>query len=561
MPRWLALPPKVADVWDMSSLVLEGHTGNILGTTFSACEGYLATCASADDNLCVWDSATGDCTLRIPQFKSMEPVATSFSRDTKYIAAVYCKHFYLKGDFPMCAVIYEMKTGNLIDTYVCTGVRLPRNLNIRVAFAPGASNALFIAILRRGCLEMWCTNLGSRMIERAWFTQIPTHLKNHFTISANESLVSYFSPSDRSITSWRLECGTYVSSHSIERNNNHFWGFIDCRGRDLVYQTSGEANSTDGEVLPSRPSVQRLNLQTGQVDVITYVEKQWRRQAIALKTGLIAYTTNYSGVVVYITNLLQCPKTLNLTSHLGSSVIRVLISQNEEMILLAYQDHVELRDVLGSIVFRSPRFNLPTDRESVSVSGDGSVVTARLDNETHVFLVKSGIGLQLPDMDPWLCLPVVSGDGRSIAFSLRPPSEWSARYGKNVGLKGAKVYRILLWNLENNQEVKVVDRSHPSWSGAWILFSEDDKTLHTDQGDLDLETGDWETTSLHAPIKSKRYISGGHPWLQLNGEDMLWLPGSYRPGLIESDYIRKNTIAYACKNGMVMIMRWADPSE
>ena len=56
--------------------------------------------------------------------------------------------------------------------------------------------------------------------------------------------------------------------------------------------------------------------------------------------------------------------------------------------------------------------------------------------------------------------------------------------------------RMLLWDLENNQEFKVIDTSY---APSWMLFSDDNRTLHTNKGDLDLETGDWKTDSLHVP--------------------------------------------------------------
>lgn len=91
MPEWLVLPPRIADAWG-NSLVLEGRTSYIVGVTFSSCGGYLATCASNNETLCVWDLAAGDCILRIPSPERMGVVTVSFSHEHKYIAAVYIGH-------------------------------------------------------------------------------------------------------------------------------------------------------------------------------------------------------------------------------------------------------------------------------------------------------------------------------------------------------------------------------------------------------------------------------------------------------------------------------------
>lgn len=175
MPRWLILPPRVADVWEANSLVLEGHTGFLGRMSFSSCGEYLATCAILDGMLRVWHSATGNCILRIPESENGAPVAVSFSHDNKCLAAAYLGPSLSQTNLELSAIIYDTKTGNVIETYVCIRVENTRRLvnpgrqdhNIRLAFTPGPGEVLLIAILCEDRLEVLRTESGSRTFEQA----------------------------------------------------------------------------------------------------------------------------------------------------------------------------------------------------------------------------------------------------------------------------------------------------------------------------------------------------------------------------------------------------------
>ena len=495
----------------------------------------------------------------------VRPVAVSFSHDNKCLAVAYCGHEYFQADFAFMATIYDTETGNAIRTYVCMEAKLPTHSRmICLAFAPGLSNTLFVASLSDGGpgrLEVWCTKLASHTFEKAWGIPIEINRCEHFIVSASNSLVSCFSPKDGNIISWRLESGACVSSHKIDLDDKHFGGFIDCRGSDLVYHLWGKETSTyDAQQLVGRTCVQKLNTQTGQVDFITYMEGNWHPKAISLEIGAIAYIKHSTGVV-YMIDLLQCPKTDNLANHPGYPAKLASVSKNGEMILLAYLDHVELRDVLGDIVFRSPSGYFFPYSAQASVSEDGTIVIARLGHGIHVWFVKSGkeLRISLPDFQG---SPVLSRDNKSMALCLSDTHKSGHEHMENGPWWHTMVDRILLWDLENNQELRVVDRSSTTWfSGTWMRFSENDQTLHTGEGDLDLETGEWKPDSIHVPIKPKRSMSDDLSWLQLNGEDVLWLPEPYRPQPSSGEHFGKNTIAYGCQDGRVVVMQCVDPCE
>lgn len=126
MPKWIMLRPKVANDWEEESLVLEGHTEEVTAMTFSSSEAhlttgkeYLATCSKFDGTLRVWDCATGDCILKIPEQENRKPYAVSFSHDSQYLAAAYVPHRYDQKELSISAIIYSVKTGKVIEDYDC----------------------------------------------------------------------------------------------------------------------------------------------------------------------------------------------------------------------------------------------------------------------------------------------------------------------------------------------------------------------------------------------------------------------------------------------------------
>jgi hypothetical protein len=574
MPKWLVLRPKVADDWEEESLVLEGHTGFVTAMTFSSSEGHivtgkenLATCSEYDKTLRVWDCATGDCILRIPGQEHRRPFAISFSHDSQYLAAAFVLDRYDQQNYPISAIIYDVKTGNVIEDYDCirAGVSDYHDTHLCLAFGADSSSMLYIALVCKGTLELWCTKPGSHTFEQAWSMRTP---HKDFTISASTSLVSCFSVDDRSITSWRLDSGAHVSTHSIDSSNSrsgffHFRGFVGCRSRDPIYQISSDFSEAVDDLWLFRYKVQKLNTQTGQTTLVTHIQRNWYPKAISLSSGLIAITKHSTGVV-HLLGLSQCAKTDRLTRHM-SSLYSVNVAQDGETMLVEYEHRIELRDVLGNVVFRSSEFSFlsPAIREMVCVSGDGSVVIGQLKQGTHVCFVKSGREVTLPDVGNWLCSPAVAEDCKMMALCLEAAPDTPRDDVKDAGLQDTTNDRLLFWDLENSRQVKVVDRSYKrrtDWlSIAWILFSEDQKTLHTDTGDVNIETGDWNPNSLHNRDEPERSISDDGSWLQIHGEDLLWLPESHRPEHLHGTYFGKNTIAYPCNDGSVLTMKVVDP--
>ena len=97
-----------------------------------------------------------------------------------------------------------------------------------------------------------------------------------------------------------------------------------------------------------------------------------------------------------------------------------------------------------------------------------------------------------------------------------------------------------------------------------MLFSEDSKTLRTDKGNLDLETGEWTTDNLRACRNPQRppsvSISDDRSWILYDNEELMWLPEAYRPWYATHYYFGKHTIAYITRGEKsALTMEFADP--
>jgi WD40 repeat protein len=560
MPRWLDIPPKVADVWQDDSSVFEGHTRNITAMEFSTREEYLATCSEDDGTLRIWEIATGICTMKMPQPEWGQPVDVSFSHDSKHLAAAYVGYRRSQRDRATSVIIYDAKAGNVVDKYDCLKAGLPKYSGIRLAFAPDSS-MLFVAILYRDILEVVRIKPGFHSYEQAWCMSTRIKLVDEFMISVSTSLISCYSGETQSIDSWHLHTGDYVSTHSIGHSDVYVWRLIKCRGSDLFYHMSGLIDTSDRAPC-SLPSNQKLNTRTGQVDHVTYFEQNSAPHAIAPKTDELALAKHNSGVV-HMLSMSQCLKIDKMTPDVFPPR-KVIVSQGGETILLQYKNRVVLRNVSGKILFESSEVDL--ERRplwgAVFLSDDGSVVVAQLQHGTRVWFINSGKEIGLPSMDVWLYAPAVSRDRTLMAFCSR-----TARY-ENDGFIGG---RLLVWDLKNHREVVANDRSYifsfDEDCAHWMFFSEDNQTLHTDRGDFHLETGEWNADNPCNPKTSRTVSMSNHhddySWMRIDGEDVLWLPESYRPETLHVPRVcnGKNTVAYECRDGSVVVMRLTDSND
>jgi hypothetical protein len=125
--------------------------------------------------------------------------------------------------------------------------------------------------------------------------------------------------------------------------------------------------------------------------------------------------------------------------------------------------------------------------------------------------------------------------------------------------------RYLLWDLESDTKFLAVDRHcNPAMDLQWMQFSEDLETLHTSQGNLNCRNGGWDTNKLYDYTpESSPAVSLDHDnvWVRFGGEDVLWLPESYRPQIGFDTAFAKNTIAYKCRTGGLVVMRFANPCD
>jgi hypothetical protein len=230
------------------------------------------------------------------------------------------------------------------------------------------------------------------------------------------------------------------------------------------------------------------------------------------------------------------------------------------MILLDYGDRLELQDFAGNINFTiSSKIEIVVPRRSNTfLSDNGSVIAAQVGSGTQIWFVESGREMLLPETDSQLFLPSIStsGDSKLMVCCL------------DRGLVWDHVHRVVLLNLEHNQEAIVLDRKYDDLMGPvkWLKFAQDNKTLFSDKWNLDLINGDWNSDQLRRADRvwvSSFYISFDRAWIRFNRENILWLPESHRAVHNLAEYVGKNAVAYNCTNGSVVAMKFAgqfDPS-
>lgn len=572
IPQWLVLPPKVSEDWYHNTLVLEGDYRNSTGaitTSFSAGSEFLAAC-SHDGAIRIWETGTGVCTAEVPQRKCELPIALAFSNDDKYLAVAYLRDTEDCGrtvHSPTLIVIYNAETGTPEANFDCIDVGIPTSTRLRLAFVPGTSNKLLLADLDKSVLKVLSMNISPRTIEQTWSTQQcgTQHSQGaSFAFTANASCISILSSDFGSITSWDLESGN-VQTYSLEINTRdrlvprRYKRFIESHSRDLIYH---EAAADPHEL----PTLQKLNVQTGKIEYLTHFMRSWTPLAYAPAVGKIAFVENSFGSI-HVRARSHCPKS-NDSADQQPTPTDLVVAQDGRMVLVKYLDHLKLRDLAGKAVFTSPKAEFESlNREDVYMSDDCKVIAARVVVQSHswtlVWFPTSGRELQLPGMGVWACPPVVSGDGKVMAFCSRATTDSPdeiVEEGQSIDSVTKECF--LLWNLDSDRKVLGVDRSYDSSYGTdRMLFSDDNTTLSTNKGNFDIKTGRWNTDNLHAFSEFNRSspisIDRSSWWLRYHAEDVLWLPEAYRPiRRVRAQFIG-NTAAYVRRDSNVVVMEFA----
>lgn len=572
MPQWLALPPKVPKDWYHNTLVLEGdyrNSADAVAMSFSAGGYFLAAC-SHDGAIRIWETATGVCTAEVPERKCELPIAIAFSNDNKYLAVAYFKgigNSHHTKHPPPSLVIYNAKTGTPEADIGSIDIGIPSSTSLRLAFGPDLSNRLFLADFHKNVLKVVRMNIDSRTIEETWSLRPPwtKHLlRASFVFSSNASRISILSPNFRSITSWNLVSGKAIA-YGLEAKTAYpdpkrHKRFIESHGRDLIYH---EAARDPREW----PTLQKLDVETGRIEHLAHFGRAWDPHAYASTVGKIAFVETSFGVI-HVRARPRRPKS-NRSADQQPTPTGLIVAQDTRMVLVKYIDHLELRDLAGNAVFTSGKAEfqppLPGD---VYVSEDCRVIAARIVVQSYpwtpVWFTMPRRELQLPGMGVWACPPVVSGDGRLMAFCSKATTDSPDEHASVDRPTGSTIReRFLLWDLERNRKILDVDRSQNSMTGTErMLFSDGNATLRTNQCSLDLKTGKWNADNLHTlddiDRSSPISMDGNGFWLRYRDEEMLWLPEAYRPMHKDRAHSVGNTIAYACRDKSVVVMKFTE---
>lgn len=582
-PRWLVLPPQVDEEWDVDRLTLKGHTSKIRVMAFSPDETYFATC-SDDDTIRIWEPTTGDCITTFPsQLQSdqdeMNQYAMSFSGNNHCLAVAIAERLprisrtsrkSISHTYHM--MVYDMKAGSIVrkshrmgiggrERYPNTPADYYTESTISVAFMPNHDNTLYVATFANNVLEVWVLQMESNISKQVWSIDILSIMDENLlseadcipnraglAISTDHSLVSCGLNLGGSIATWHLDSGVLFSKHYTEPYR-HTSGLLAFHEGDLLFDSRFD-------VVREGINLLRLNIQTGHVSEVARIGAlSWflrpTTTAIACARALFAFVAdeNRNADLFQMHSLPQAVD-MEIETHTQSPLESAHSTTDGKTLCLRYPDRVELQDICGSVLFRSGFKGYFTGQ--FGVSDDGSVVVVGTVKGTHVYYVDTGRVLQLPGFLGNTMPPVFSSDKRLVALHSS---------NKHLGLED----RIVLWDLVSHKEFRSIDLpglvlNYKMGSGAhWMIFSEDDKTLFTSSGCIDVVTGEFNTESVPRQGGGPFSLGKYKTWIRFNGENLLWLPQQYRSWSEARSAGAKHTVAFVGRNGKLVLMRFAEP--
>jgi WD40 repeat protein len=560
MPRWLIHPPRVADIWDHDILTLEGHTGEITAIAFSLDDEYLATC-SYDNSLRIWKVPTGECVSAFSTGQNLVAVAIAFSSSGSRIAVASVEHSDNNRKHAFSVTIYDAQTGiefqrvgrNSFGSSLLGSNSFSTSNTLRcLAFAPGSNDTLSIVTLVDGILETWRAGIQSNVCERLRHidpesqpAQMYRFTNRGLAISTDISRVLCRSSDGRSIQSFDLESGD--SSRRAHELHEYSSGVLATYGTDLIYETASD----------EMQSLKKFGAKTSPVMCFTQPRAApYTIFAVAHASEKVAYGSQVPELsgAVRVCSMSNTP--VESQEQPKSPPIQIEFTLDGEKILVVYSNRLDLLDIKGNVIFKSPEVEFPFGAVfvfQVAMTSDGGTIVAQLVDEIRVWYVKSGEALFIPDIgSQQIMQPAISNDGKLVPYCSRK--------------------RLTVRHLEQNRESWSFDTSifkttdiPTTWT--YVSFSKDDKTLFTNLGNLDLDTGR-RTEELGHQVRLREVqrgplgLSEDKHGIQSHRDDLLWLPPQYRPlmdPMKEPCSTAQDGVAILCEDDRVISMRLVDP--
>jgi len=574
VPQWLALEPEVPQTWNYDLLTLEGHDEKVTALSFSKDGKYLAT-ASVDETVRVWDASKGDCISTFSGSPSPDlaqhpvPAAVTFTPNNDQV--VLASQWQTETGFEALVMLHDIETGTIVRTLGCIRCESPMGTQykgdgfdspqIRLSFAHEDNETLLVATFNRYILECWRMSLHSDVPERIWRRDMrpskheginhegvrevqPYDGKQDLTMSAEATLV-VCGTHGKYYTCWNLESGDPV--HELFLVDSGIW--------PIAFEDSNLLCITNDELL-KHARLQSQNILTGHVTQVNVVPDfhgtSFHKPAITLAGDKLACTF-HPHHTVQIRQLSHSSVDKD-QAYARSSLLMVRVSPSAEKILYIFPDYLELRELHGTTVFRSPTIGdlgymvYNHDRSlALSMSADDNMIAVEQLGSSigqfgriGVWLVRSGKEVELPDIALSRYVPEFSSDGRFLAFY----SEESKR--------------ITLWDLELNREAQ-------SFNAPWLDVDElahenDDERPSLFDIPPEQSTGGCYEAAIPKPPRVNRSCLSLHDkWVSWNSVPILWLPEQYRPVRNESYSVVGNTIAIMRRHDDVTAMKITDP--
>lgn len=564
VPQWLALEPEVPKTWNDDLLTLEGHAEEVTALSFSKDGKYLAT-ASVDQTVRVWDVLKGDCISTFsgslsPDFAQHPmPAAVTFTPNNDQV--VVASKWGTETGLEALVMLHDIKTGTIVRTLGRIRYRSRMETRYRgcvldesrspisLSFAPEDNETLLVATFNRYILESWRMSLHSDVPERIWCRDMklskhegdgmvqPHHGRQDLIMSAEAPLVvcgthgSYY-------TCWNLESGDPV--HELFLVDSGIWP-IKFYDSDLLCITNDESLR--------EARLQSQNILTGHVTLVNLIPDfhgtSFNKPAITLAGDKLACTFHPHHTVQI--RQLSYSSVDKDRAYARSSLLTIRVSPSAEKILYVFPDYLELRELHGTTVFRSPTISdlgyivYNHDRSlALSMSTADNMIAVELPYRIGVWLVRSGKEVELPEIGRSRYAPELSSDGRLLAFY------------------SSESHRITLWDLELNREALSFDA--PWLDADELIYQNDDERPSLFDIPPGQSTGGCYEGAIPKPPRVNRSCLSLHDkWVSWNSVPLLWLPEQYRPVRNESYSVVENTIAIMRRHDDVTVMKITDP--
>jgi WD40 repeat protein len=540
MPSWLFNPPRIEKSWRSDVLKFEGHTSVILAIAFSPDDKLLGTC-SHDGTARVWDTTDTNCFLTLSYDKGYcSPYAVAFSSDSSKVAVAYID-FREESTVKVVVIVYSTRTGSVLRTMRCSGL-LGSFLRLAVAFDDSDNDAIIAVVADVDQVQVWRMN-ESKMFVRAWTSHFDRRSGSHdpidVGISQDASLLSWSGPGILDENADVRSSISVLDPKTRGVSRRYDWEEAsECTsfcGSTLVCQV----NRSDGAL---RFCLESCDVETpGETRHLLESQCPWQAFSLAKAEDRVAFSL-YDDFIVHVEAIPESKR----VGKPGLIDRQVVVAPRGDLVADWNHEALTVLDAQG-VVTQKIEESFQSLR-CLAISPDCRYIALGDKQGVTIWNIKTGKCSQQSEFK----------NLRALAFS---------NDNKTLACAGAS---LGVWDLESKPEL-VCDTAYEVERSDRLEFSADGQDLLTRRDRFHIATRTWTThpESTRSSIFGREVsLASRSPkfgwdqwvkWVQLDDEDLLWIPEEYRTHWERSD-ARGNTVALGQEDGSLMTLTF-DPSQ